>query len=154
VRLRYAYWVKCEEVVKDDEGNVVELRCAYDPETRGGNNPPDGRKVKATLHWVSARHALDAEVRLYDRLFTREDMQNLPDDSTWQDFINVKSLEVIENAKVEPSLSAPEPFSHLQFERKGYFCVDPDTTADKPVFNLTVGLRDTWANIQKQKKKG
>ncbi|MGC9455672.1 MAG: glutamine--tRNA ligase/YqeY domain fusion protein [Phycisphaerae bacterium] len=149
VRLRYAYFITCQDVVKDDDGNVVELHCTYDPATRGGD-ASDGRKVKATLHWVSAEHALPAEVRIYDRLFTKED----PDaDENWKEGINPESLVVNSEAMVEPSLKSAEPGMRLQFERKGYFCVDADTTDEKPVFNLTVGLKDTWAKMHKQKQK-
>jgi glutaminyl-tRNA synthetase len=145
VRLRYAYFIKCESVVKDPTtGEIVELRCTYDPATRGGD-APDGRKVKATIHWLSAAHALPAEVRLYDRLF------NDPDPEAKDDFVaNLKpdSLEVIASAQVEPSLAGAAPGSHYQFERQGYFAVDPDSTADKLVFNRTVTLKDDWAKAQ------
>jgi glutaminyl-tRNA synthetase len=152
VRLRYAYFVTCTDVVKDADGNVVELRCTYDPETKGGD-APDGRKPKATLHWVSARHAVDAEVRLYDRLFVTED----PDDAAeGQDFVanlNPHSLDVVADAKLEPSLADAEPGWRCQFERLGYFCADPDAeTLGRPVFNRTVTLRDTWAKVSKQKR--
>jgi glutaminyl-tRNA synthetase len=149
VRLRYAYFITCEEVVKDSTGNVVELRCTYDPETRGGD-APDGRKVKATLHWVSAPHAIDAEVRLYDTLFTVETPSKVEDGSDWLDNINRESLVVKRGCKLEPSLAGAGPGQRFQFERKGYFCVDPDTTDDRPVFNRTVTLRDTWAKLQKR----
>ncbi|MHC4493648.1 MAG: glutamine--tRNA ligase/YqeY domain fusion protein, partial [Planctomycetota bacterium] len=145
VRLRYAYLVTCTDVVKDESGEIVELHCRYDPATRGGD-APDGRRVKSTLHWVSARHALDAEVRLYGHLFTEED----PDaDADWKRHLNPRSLEVRRGCKVEPSLAGAAPGHRCQFERQGYFCVDPDTTAERPVFNRTVTLRDTWAKIQK-----
>jgi glutaminyl-tRNA synthetase len=151
VRLRYSYFIKCEEVVKDDKGNVVELRCTYDPETRGGN-APDGRKVKATIHWVSAEHAVDAEVRLYDNLFDRP---NPNDESEGQDFtayINPKSLDVLTGCKIEPSVSGATPGTKYQFERLGYFCVDPDSADRKLlVFNRTVTLKDEWAKLQKAK---
>jgi len=150
VRLRYAYFITCQEVVKDASGEVVELRCTYDPATRGGD-APDGRKVKATLHWVSAAHALDAEVRLYDRLFATEDPEDLPEGGDLMDNLNPDSLEVVA-AKVEPSLAGAAPGYRCQFERLGYFCVDPDTAADRLVFNRTVALRDTWAKIRKQQK--
>ena len=150
VRLRYAYFITCQEVVKDDAGEVVELRCTYDPATRGGD-APDGRKVKATLHWVSAAHALDAEVRLYDRLFLTEDPEDVPDGGDLMDNLNPDSLEVVA-AKVEPGLAGTEPGYRCQFERLGYFCVDPDTTPDRPVFNRTATLRDRWAKIQRQQK--
>ena len=153
VRLRYAYFVKCVDVVKDGAGNVVELHCTYDPETRGGNTPPDGRKVKATLHWVSAEHALEAEVRLYERLFVKEDPNDVPEGGDWVDNLNPDSLEVLPTCYVEPSLAGFKAGYRVQFERKGYFCVDPDTTSDKLVFNRTVTLRDTWAKIQKAQGK-
>ena len=143
VRLRYAYLVTCTDVVKDESGEVVEVHCTYDPATRGGD-APDGRRVKSTLHWVSARHALDAEVRLYDHLFTEEDP-----DADWMRHLNPNSLEVLGGCKVEPGLAGAAPGYRCQFERQGYFCVDPDTTAERPVFNRTVTLRDTWAKIQK-----
>ena len=148
VRLRYAYFITCREVVKDADGEIVELRCTYDPETRGGD-APDGRKVKATLHWVSAAHAVDAEVRLYDHLFNREDPGA---DGDFLDDLNPDSLDVVSSACLEPSLAAVPVGSTVQFERLGFFCVDPDTTAEKPVFNRTITLRDTWAKIQAKKQ--
>jgi len=154
VRLRWAYFIKCEDVVKDDGGEVVELRCTYDPATKGGD-APDGRKVKATLHWVSAPHALDAEVRLYDCLLRDEAPEE--EDEEADDFIarlNPDSLEVLEGCKVEPSLAGAEPGWRCQFERQGYFCVDPDSTGERLVFNRTVTLKDTWAKIQKQGGQG
>jgi len=147
VRLRYAYFITCQEVVKDESGEVVELRCTYDPATRGGDSP-DGRRVKATLHWVSAAHALDAEVRLYDRLFATEDPEDVAEGGDLMDNLNPDSLEVVEG-KVEPSLAGAEPGHRCQFERLGYFCVDPDSTPDRLVVNRTVTLRDRWARIQK-----
>ncbi|HIJ64443.1 MAG TPA: glutamine--tRNA ligase/YqeY domain fusion protein [Candidatus Hydrogenedentes bacterium] len=150
VRLRYGYFITCKDVVKDDDGNVVELRCTYDPETRGGDNPPDGRKVKATLHWVSAAHALEAEVRLYDHLFTKENPMVLEEGDDWRNYLNPNSLEVLGSCWVEPSLAGAVPGTQYQFERLGYFCVDPVSTPDRLVFNRTVTLRDTWARIQKQ----
>jgi len=150
VRLRYAYFITCTGAVKDADGNVTELRCTYDPATRGGD-APDGRKPKATLHWVSADHALEAEVRLYDRLFATANPDDVPDGGHWKDNLNPNSLEVIANAKVEPSLADAPAGYRCQFERKGYFCVDPDTRPGRPVFNLTVGLRDEWARIQKRR---
>jgi glutaminyl-tRNA synthetase len=154
VRLRYAYFIKCEETIKDDKGEVVELRCTYDPATKGGDSP-DGRKVKATLHWVSAPHALEAEVRLYDHLFSKENPGDVDEGGDWKDNINPDSLKALPSCKVEPGLEDARPGDFFQFERKGYFCVDPDSTGDKLVFNRTVSLRDTWAKIQKaQKKKG
>jgi glutaminyl-tRNA synthetase len=149
VRLRYAYFIKCADVIKDEKGEVVELRCTYDPATRGGDSPPDGRKVKATLHWVSAAHAIDAEVRLYDKLLNRADPSEEKGGSTFKDFINPDSLEVIESAKLEPSLAGAPAGSRYQFERLGYFCVDPDSTPGKMVFDRTVTLRDTWAKVAK-----
>ena len=149
VRLRYAYFVKCVDVVKDAGGNVTELRCTYDPATRGGN-APDGRKVKATLHWVSAEHATSAEIRLYDHLFSRADPEIVEDGKDVFANLNPGSLERIEGAKLEPSLAGASPGSRFQFERLGYFCVDADSTAERPVFNRTVTLRDTWAKIEKR----
>lgn len=151
VRLRYAYYLTCNDVVKDPaSGDVIELRCSYDPETRGGSSP-DGRKVKGTIHWVSARHAIDAEVRLYDRLFTVENPNDTPEGKDYKDYLNPDSLEVLGGCKLEPSLSQAAPGDRFQFERNGYFCVDAkDSTPEKPVFNRTVTLRDSWA--QKQKK--
>ncbi|MGO8945616.1 MAG: glutamine--tRNA ligase/YqeY domain fusion protein [Syntrophobacteraceae bacterium] len=149
VRLRYAYFIKCVDAIKDEKGDVVELRCTYDPATRGGDSPPDGRKVKATLHWVSAAHAIDAEVRLYDMLLNRADPSEGKDGSTFKDFINPDSLEVIQAAKLEPSVAGAPAGSRYQFERLGYFCVDPDSTPEIMVFNRTVTLRDTWAKVAK-----
>jgi len=152
VRLRSAYWVKCEEVIKDDTGHITELRCTYDPETRGGSNPPDGRKVKGTLHWVSALHAVDAEVRIYDHLFTAEDPTTPPEGSEdWLDNLNPDSLKVITGAKLEPALADTEPGATVQFERMGYFCMDiVDTEPGAPVFNRTMTLKDAWAKMQKK----
>ena len=146
VRLRYAYFVRCDEIVKDADGKIVELRCTYDPATRGGN-AADGRKVKATLHWVSAEHAIDAEVRLYDHLFSKENPNDVGEGETWLDNLNGRSLEVLSNCKLERCLASAAPGERFQFERKGYFCVDPDTTSGRPVFNRTVTLRDTWARL-------
>jgi len=150
VRLRYAYYITCERVVKDDRtGEIVELHCRYDPNTRGGDSP-DRRKVKATLHWVSELHALQAEVRLYDKLFTRADVTAEKDGEDYRDFLNPDSLRIVSSCRVEPSLAAARPGDRFQFERLGYFCVDSkDSSAGKPVFNLTVNLRDTWAKIEK-----
>ena len=148
VRLRYAYFIKCEEVVKDAAGNVVELRCTYDPATRGGETPPDGRKVKATLHWVSAGQAIDAEVRLYDTLFTVRDPGSVAEGVDWKATLNPRSLEVVKGAKLEPSLASAGPESRWQFERLGYFCADRrDSKPGALVFNRTVTLRDDWAKI-------
>jgi glutaminyl-tRNA synthetase len=152
VRLRYGYLITCRSVVKDAEGNVVELHCAYDPETRGGNTP-DGRKVKSTIHWVSAAHAVDAEVRLYDTLFTKENPDDVEEGQDFTANLNPNSLEVLTSCKVEPSLRDATPGARYQFERTGYFSVDPDSTAGKPVFNRTIGLRDTWAKIEQRAKK-
>ena len=149
IRLRYAYFVTCTDVIKDAQsGEVIELHCTYDPETKGGDSP-DGRKVKATLHWVSARHALDAEVRLYSNLFTNENPETGDDLSS---FINPDSLQVLPSCKVEPALADASPGNRFQFERLGYFSVDPDSSPDHLVFNRTVTLRDTWAKIKKAKK--
>jgi glutaminyl-tRNA synthetase len=150
VRLRYAYFVTCVDVIKDPaSGEIVELHCTYDPATRGGD-APDGRKVRATLHWVSAPHALDAEVRLYDHLFNRPDPETVEEGESFLANLNPDSLQVIADAKVEPSLRNATPGSRHQFERVGYFCVDPDSTDERPVFNRTVTLRDTWAKVQSQ----
>jgi glutaminyl-tRNA synthetase len=143
VRLRYGYFIKCREAVKNAAGEVIELRCTYDPQTRGGDNPPDGRKVKGTIHWVSAADAVDAEVRLYNQLFTKPD----PDPANFASEINPQSVEVIAGAKVEPALAAENIDAPVQFERQGYFQRDPDSTPGRPVFNRTVGLRDTWAKV-------
>jgi glutaminyl-tRNA synthetase len=152
VRLRYAYLVTCTGVVKDESGEVVEVHCTYDPATRGGD-APDGRKVKGTLHWVSAAQAVDAEVRLYDRLFTQEDPEDVPE-GDFTSTINPDSLEVLTGCKVEPSLAGASVGSRYQFERKGYFCVDPDSADGGLVFNETVSLRDSWAKIQKKQGGG
>ncbi len=144
VRLRYAYLVTCREVVKNEMGEVVELRCSYDPATRGGN-APDGRKVRATLHWVAAAHALPAEIRLYHSLFARPDPG--ADGDIFAD-LNPNSLEILTGSRVEPALAAAAPGEPVQFERQGYFCLDPDSRADRLVFNRTVGLRDSWARAQ------
>lgn len=150
VRLRYAYFVTCTDVIKDDDGEVVELRCTYDPATRGGD-APDGRKVKATIHWVSEAHALDAEVRLYDHLFDQPDPEDLPEGVDYKSNLNPRSLQVLSGCKLEPGLKEAEPGSRFQFERLGYFCVDTkDSAPGKPVFNRTVTLRDTWAKVGKQ----
>jgi glutaminyl-tRNA synthetase len=151
VRLRYGYFIKCIAVVKDDNGQVIELRCTYDPATRGGN-APDKRKVKSTIHWVSAEHAIDAEVRLYDTLFLREDPNQTDEGEDFTSNINPASLEVLHGCKLEPALANVSPMERFQFERLGYFCVDPDTTPGKPVFNRTVALKDTWAKIEKRGK--
>ncbi len=149
VRLRYGYFVKCTGVVKNASGVVVEVHCTYDPATRGGN-APDGRKVKATIHWVSAAHAIDAEVRLYDKLFTKPYPNQVEEGQDFTANLNPNSLEVVAQAKLEPSLAAAVAGSRYQFERLGYFCVDPDSAPGKPVFNRTVALKDTWAKIEKK----
>jgi glutaminyl-tRNA synthetase len=146
VRLRCAYFIRCTDVVKDAAGNIVELRCTYDPATRGGDSP-DGRRVKATLHWVSAAHAIPGEVRLYDRLFSVEDPENVPDGRTFIDKLNPHSLEVLRDCRLEPSLASAQPGLRVQFERLGYFAVDDDSRPGALVFNRTVSLRDTWAKI-------
>jgi len=151
VRLRYAYYITCVDVVKDENGEVVELHCTYDPETRGGW-APDGRKVRGTLHWVSAAHSLEAEVRLYDRLFLKPNPLDVEEGEDFTANLNPNSLEILTSCRVEPSLKGAAPGSRYQFERQGYFCVDPDSTGEKLVFNLTVPLRDTWAKIEKKQK--
>jgi len=150
VRLRYAYFIRCEEVVKDANGEIVELRCTYDPATRGGD-APDGRKVKATLHWVSAKHAVPAEARLYDHLFLKPDPDDVEEGKDWFANLNPDSLKVTE-CQIEPSVVGAQPGARYQFERQGYFCVDTDSTSEKLVFNRTVTLRDTWAKIEKAMK--
>lgn len=150
VRLRNAYFIKCEEVVKNDAGEIVELHCTYDPETRGGD-APDGRKVKATLHWVAANQAVEAEVRLYDHLFMKPDPDDVEPGGSFIDNLNPNSLQVT-TCYVEPSVSSAVPGTRYQFERQGYFCVDPDSTEGKIVFNRTATLRDTWAKIEQAQK--
>lgn len=152
VRLRYAYFIKCEEVVKDDAGRVVEIRCTYDPATRGGD-APDGRKVKATIHWLSAEHAIEAEVRLYNSLFTKEDPNEVDEGETYLDHLNPESL-VVQRCFVEPSCAALKHGDRVQFERLGYFCVDPDSQPGALVFNRTVTLKDSWAKIEKAQQLG
>jgi glutaminyl-tRNA synthetase len=150
VRLRYGYFVTCTGVVKNDQGEAVEVHCTYDPATRGGNNPPDGRKVKSTIHWVSAAHAIDAEVRIYENLFTIENPNQTEDGQDFTASLNPNSLEVLTNCKLEPSLASATTGARYQFERLGYFCTDPDSAPGKPVFNRTVALKDTWAKIEKK----
>ena len=150
VRLRSAYFITCTDVVKDEHGAIVELRCTYDPATRGGD-APDGRRVKATMHWVSAAHAIPVEVRLYDRLFSVEDPENAPEGKTFLDYLNPHSLEVLRDAQAEPSLAGAAAGTRVQFERLGYFCVDTDSAPGALVFNRTVSLRDAWAKIANQK---
>jgi len=149
VRLRYGYFITARSVVKNDRGEVVEVHGTYDPATRGGN-APDGRKVKSTIHWVSAAHAIDAEVRVYDKMFTKEDPDQVEEGQEFTANLNPQSLEVISPAKVEPSLAGATVGSRFQFERLGYFCVDPDSTPRKLVFNRTVALKDAWAKIEKR----
>ncbi|HLB91282.1 MAG TPA: glutamine--tRNA ligase/YqeY domain fusion protein [Terriglobales bacterium] len=149
VRLRYGYFITATSVVKNDAGEVVEVHCTYDPATRGGN-APDGRKVKSTIHWVSAAHAIDAEVRIYDKLFTKEDPNQVDEGQEFTANLNPNSLEVITNAKLEPSLANAPVEGRYQFERLGYFCVDPDSKPGRPVFNRTVALKDTWAKVEKK----
>jgi len=150
VRLRYAYFITCTGLIKDDAGNITELHCTYDPATKGGD-APDGRKVKSTLHWVCADRAIEAEVRLYDNLFTKENPEDVPEGQDFTANLNPNSLETI-SAQIEPSIADAKPLSRYQFERLGYFCTDPQTTKQKPTFNRTVTLRDTWAKIQKRKQ--
>ncbi len=150
VRLRYGYFVTCTSVVKNDAGEVIEVHCTYDPATRGGDSP-DGRKVKSTIHWVSAAHAIDAEVRLYETLFTKEDPNDVEEGQEFTVNLNPKSLEVVPG-KIEPSVKDAPALTRYQFERLGYFCVDKDSTADRIVFNRTVTLKDAWAKIEKKSK--
>ena len=154
VRLKHAYYVTCTDVIKDDKtGEVRELRCTYDPETRGGWSE-DGRKVRGTLHWVSARHALKAEVRLYDHLFQKPEPAKIREGEDFKSNLNPDSLKTLSSCFVEPSLANAEPGDRFQFLRQGYFCTDArDTPPRKPVFNRTVTLRDTWARIEKAQKK-
>ncbi|MCE5330041.1 glutamine--tRNA ligase/YqeY domain fusion protein [bacterium] len=147
VRLRYAYFIKCIDIIKDKDGTILELHCTYDPSTKGGD-APDGRKVKATLHWVSAGHCIQAEARLYDKLFIKENPLKTDGDCNFKDNLNPDSLRIIDSCKIEPSLSSAKPGNIYQFERLGYFCVDPDTTNDKIVFNRTATLKDEWAKIK------
>jgi glutaminyl-tRNA synthetase len=152
VRLRYGYIIKCERAVKNERGEVVELLCTYDPETLG--KQPEGRSVKGVIHWVSAAHAVPAEVRLYDRLFTKEEPEDVPEGQDYRANLNPDSLEVLRDCPVEPSLAEAAPGSRFQFERLGYFCTDAkDSRAGALVFNRTVSLRDTWAKIEKAQKK-
>jgi glutaminyl-tRNA synthetase len=153
VRLRYGYFVTCTGVVKNDKGEVVEVHCTYDPATRGGNNPPDGRKVKSTIHWVSAAHAVDAEVRVYENLFSKEDPNQTEEGQDFTANLNPNSLEALTECKLEPSLANAAVGNRFQFERLGYFCVDPESTPGKLVFNRTVALKDTWAKVEKKTKR-
>lgn len=149
VRLRYAYFIKCDEVIKDSEGNIVELHCSYDPASKGGNSP-DGRKVKGTIHWVSAEHAIDAEVRLFDRLFSKENPEEVEEGQTFLDNINPDSLQVLQHCKLEPELAKAKVMDKMQFERLGYFCVDKDSTAEHLVFNRACTLKDSWSKESKK----
>jgi glutaminyl-tRNA synthetase len=151
VRLRYGYFITAQSVVKNAAGEVVEVHCTYDPATRGGNSP-DGRKVKSTIHWVSAPHALEAEVRIYDNLFTNPDPNDVPEGQDFTANLNPNSLEVVTDAKLEPSLKDADPGDRYQFERLGYFCVDKDSQPGRLVFNRTVALKDTWARVEKKQK--
>lgn len=152
VRLRYAYFITCNSFVKDVEtGEITELHCTYDPATRGGS-APDGRKVKATMHWVSAEHSIEAEVRLYDHLFVSENPMAVEEGKDFTDYLNPNSLEVLKSCRLEPSLASAKSGDRFQFERMGYFCVDIDSTVGKLVFNRTVTLKDTWAKIQKKER--
>jgi glutaminyl-tRNA synthetase len=152
VRLRYAYFLKCVGVVKDASGTVVELRCTYDPATRGGD-APDGRKVKATIHWVSAAHAVPAEVRLYDRLFVKEDPDKVPEGQDFLANLTPSSLAALTGCWVEPSLAKARPGSIWQFERQGYFCADPDAGSGGLVFNRAVSLKDEWVKIERAQRR-
>ncbi len=152
VRLRYAYFIKCIDVKKNEKtGEIIELHCTYDPATRGGDSP-DGRKVKATLHWVSAEHSIEGEVRLYDHLFTKAHPEENSSEKDFKEYINLDSLEILKSCRFEPSLANAVPGNRYQFERLGYFCIDPDSTEKKLICNRTVTLRDIWAKIQKSQK--
>ena len=149
VRLKHAYFITCKEVVRNDDGEIVELRCEYDLLTRGGE-APDGRRVKGTLHWVSVPHAVKAQVRLYENLFTLRDMSEMEEGKSYNDYLNPESLTVLENCFVEPALAAAKPLDRFQFLRQGYFCADADSTPERPVFNRTVALKDSWAKMQQK----
>ncbi|MGL6227021.1 MAG: glutamine--tRNA ligase/YqeY domain fusion protein [Thermoguttaceae bacterium] len=149
VRLRYAYYVTCTDVIKDESGNILEVHCTYDPATRGGDSP-DGRKVQGTIHWVSAEGALDAEIREYDRLFTRANPDDSEEGADFKTFLNPDSLRILTGCQLEPSLKGAKPDERFQFERLGYFCADSDSTPEKPVFNRIVSLRDSWAKEEKK----
>jgi glutaminyl-tRNA synthetase len=149
VRLRSAYFITAQSVVKDAAGNVIQVHCIYDPASRGGNSP-DGRKVKSTMHWVSAAHAISAEIRLYDKLFMKPDPSDLEEGKTFLDNLNPNSLEILASAKLEPSLLDATPSDHFQFERVGYFCLDPDSSESRKIFNRTLPLKDSWAKIEKK----
>jgi glutaminyl-tRNA synthetase len=149
VRLRNAYFITAQSVVKDADGNVVEVHCTYDPASRGGNSP-DGRKVKSTIHWVSTGHAISAQIRLYDKLFSKPDPGDVEEGKTFLDNLNSNSLEIVSDARLEPSLAHAKVGERFQFERVGYFCVDPDSAPGKVVFNRTLPLKDSWAKIEKK----
>ena len=149
VRLRNAYFITAQSVVKDASGNIVEVHCTYDPASRGGNSP-DGRKVKSTIHWVSTAHAISAEIRLYDKLFTRANPSDLAEGESFLDILNPNSLEILTSARLEPSLANAKLEDRFQFERVGYFCLDPDSKSAKLVFNRTLALKDSWAKIEKK----
>ena len=151
IRLKHAYYIRCDEVVKDAKGAIIELRCTYDPESRGGWTK-DGRKVLGTSHWVSAAHAVDAEVRLYDKLLSVADPAAEKEEKDFKEYLNPNSLEILKGCKVEPGLAEARPGEFFQFLRQGYFCVDPDSTPDMPVFNRSVTLRDSWAKIEKSQQ--
>jgi glutaminyl-tRNA synthetase len=153
VRLKHAYYIKCQSAVKNAQGEIVALHCTYDPASAGGSTP-DGRKVQGTLHWVSAAHAADAEVRLYEPLFNRLNMDDIPEGQDYKDFLTPNSLTILTGVKVEPDLASPATGGRYQFLRTGYFCADPDSQPGKPVFNRTVTLKDTWAKVEKGQKKG
>jgi len=149
VRLRNAYFITARQVVKDVAGNIVQVHCTYDPASRGGNSP-DGRKVKSTMHWVSAAHAISAEIRLYDKLFLKPDPSDVEEGQDVLDNLNPNSLEILTGAKLEPSLANARVGDRFQFERVGYFCLDPDSTPGNLVFNRTLPLKDSWAKIEKK----
>ncbi len=151
VRMRYGFFIRCNDVIKDAEGNITELHCTYDPASKGGNSP-DGRKVKGTIHWVSAQHAIEAEVRLFDRLFIKEDPENVAEGGSFIDNLNPDSLIILPKAYVEPSLAGAKPLDSFQFERLGYFCIDTDSAKGKLVFNRTATLKDSWSKIEKSGK--
>jgi glutaminyl-tRNA synthetase len=151
IRLKHAYYIRCHEVVKDAQGRVTELRCTYDPESRGGWTK-DGRKVLGTSHWVSAAHAVDAEVRLYDKLLSVPDPAAEKENKDFKEYLNPASLEILEHCKAEPGLADAKPGEFFQFLRQGYFCVDADSTPEMPVFNRSVTLRDSWARIEKSQQ--
>jgi glutaminyl-tRNA synthetase len=152
VRLRFAYLIRCTNVIKDSAGNLTEVHCTYDPATRGGD-APDGRKVKGTIHWVSAEHSVPAEVRLYDHLFKTPDPEDVPEGQDWRVNLNPNSLEVLTDARLEPSLKDAKAGERFQFERSGYFAVDRDSTPGKLVFNRTVPLRDSWAKLEQKTRR-